>query len=231
MHEDEVVTDVPLVQRLIARQFPQWKNLSVSRVASSGTDNAVYRLGDDMAVRMPRIHWAIHQIDKEREWLPKIAPHLPLTVPQPLARGEPEEGYPWHWAVYRWIPGETPTLNRMADPCAAARELAQFLGALQKIDTAGAPPAKRGVPLATRDAQVREAIAAMSGMIDVSAVMALWDETLRLPQWSRPPVWVHGDMLPGNLLMEGGHLRAVIDFSGLGIGDPACDMMIAWRFF
>lgn len=231
MHADEVETDPLLVRRLIARQFPQWADLPVSPVASSGTDNAVYRLGDDMSVRMPRIHWAIHQIDKEREWLPKLAPHLPLKVPEPLARGEPGEGYPWHWAIYRWIAGQNPTHDTLADPVVTARELAQFLTALQKIDTTSAPAAKRGVSLTTRDAQVREAIDALKGMMDADPIMAIWDETLEAPEWSRAPVWAHGDMLPGNLLMENGRLHAVIDFSGLGSGDPACDLMIAWRLF
>lgn len=235
MHVDEVDTDASLVSRLLASQFPQWADLPIEPVRSAGTDNAIYRLGDDMAVRLPRIHWAIGQVEKEHQWLPRLTSFLPLTIPIPLAKGEPGEGYPWQWSVYRWLEGESATIKRIADPRQAATDLAQFIAALQQIDTTGGPLAVnhnlRGIPLAMRDTGTREAIAALHGMIDADAATMVWEATLQVPEWDRAPVWFHGDLLPGNLLVERGRLSAVIDFGGLGVGDPACDLMIAWGLF
>ncbi len=231
MHSDEVDTDVARVGRLLAAQFPQWADLPIEPVHSAGTDNAIYRLGDDMAVRLPRIHWASGQVDKEHYWLPRLAPLLPLAIPVPLAMGTPGEGYPWSWSVYRWLKGESATVERIADPCQAATELARFIAALQQIDPTGGPTSGRGVPLALRDAPTREAIAALGGVIDTDAVIMAWEAAIQAPEWDRAPVWFHGDLLPGNLLVEQGRLSAVIDFGGLGVGDPACDLMIAWGLF
>jgi aminoglycoside phosphotransferase (APT) family kinase protein len=235
MHADEVDTDVSLVRRLLAAQFPHWADLPIEPVPSVGTDNAIYRLGDDMAVRLPRIHWAAGQVGKEHQWLPKLAPLLPLAIPAPLAKGIPGEGYPWHWSVCVWLEGESATIERITDPLQAAKQLAQFMTALQSIDPTGGPCAidhnLRGVPLARRDAATREAIAALYGMLDVAAVTMAWEDALQAPEWDRAPVWFHGDMLPGNVLVERGRLSAVIDFGGLGVGDPACDLMIAWSLF
>jgi aminoglycoside phosphotransferase (APT) family kinase protein len=234
MHADEVNTDVSLVGRLLAAQFPYWADFPLEPVPSAGTDNAIYRLGGDMAVRLPRIHWAVGQVDKERQWLPRLAPHLPLAIPVPLARGVPAEGYPWHWSVYRWLEGETATLERLADPRRAATELAQFVTALQRIDPAGGPPpgphnSGRGVPLAARDSPTRAAIAALQGLIDAGAAIAAWESALQAPAWPGPPVWIHGDLQSGNLLAVQGRLTAVIDFGCLGVGDPACDLIVAWN--
>ena len=231
MHAGEVDTGASLVRRLLATQFPHWANLPLEPVESAGTDNAIYRLGDEMAVRLPRIHWATGQAEKEHLWLPKLAPLLPLSIPAPLAMGTPGEGYPWHWSVYRWLEGENATIERIADPRQAATELAQFIAALQRIDPTDGPPAGRGVPLVLRDTAMRTAIAAVHGMLDTDAVTAAWEVALEAPEWDRSPVWAHGDLLPGNLLVERGRLSAVIDFGGLGVGDPACDLMIAWSLF
>jgi aminoglycoside phosphotransferase (APT) family kinase protein len=236
MHVDEVETDLSLVSRLLAAQFPKWAALPIRPVDSSGTDNALYRLGDDMVVRLPRIHWALGQIDLERQWLPRLAPHLPLAIPAQVAKGKPGEGYPWHWSIYRWIEGENIALDRIADPNQAAIDLAQFLIALQQIDVGGGPPpglhdSTRGKPLAMRDTYTREAISALHGLLDTDAVTAAWEAALQAPEWNGAPVWFHGDMLPGNLLFERGRVRAVIDFGALGVGDPACDLMIAWNLF
>src|SRR5262245_23508899 len=168
MHSAEVDTDASLVRRLLAAQFPQWADLPIERVPSAGTDNALYRLGDDMAVRLPRIHWAIEQVKKEQRWLPQLAPHLPLAIPVPLAMGMPAEGYPWHWSIYRWLEGENATSEHIADPRQAAIDLAQFITALQQIDATGGPPpgrhnSFRGVPLAMRDERTREAIVTLRG--------------------------------------------------------------------
>jgi aminoglycoside phosphotransferase (APT) family kinase protein len=236
MHVDEVETNASLVGRLLAAQFPQWADLPIKPVDSAGTDNALYRLGDDMVVRLPRIHWALGQIDIERRWLPRLAPHLPLAIPVQLAKGEPGEGYPWHWSIYQWIEGENAAIDRIVDPNQVAIDLAQFLTALQHIDTRGGPGAgphdlDRGKPLVMRDKYTREAISALHDMLDTEAVTAAWEAVLQAPEWTGAPVWFHGDMLPGNLLFEQGRLTAVIDFGELGVGDPACDLMIAWNLF
>lgn len=235
MHADEVDIDMSLVRRLLAAQFPQWADLPLEPVDSAGTANAIYRLGADMAVRLPRIQAATGQMDKEHQWLPRLAPLLPLAIPVPLAKGTPAEGYPWHWSVYRWLDGENAAIERIADPRQAATALAQFVAALQRIDPAGGPPPRlhnfgRGVPLALRDEYTRTAIASCGSMVDTDAVTAAWDADLHAPAWDRPPVWIHGDLLPGNLLVEHGRLSAVIDFGCLGVGDPACDLLGAWSF-
>ena len=235
MHADEVDTDVSLVGRLVAAQFPPWAGLPIEPVRSAGTDNAIYRLGEDMAVRLPRVERATSTLEKELRWLPRLAPLVPLAIPVPLASGMPAEGYPWHWSVYRWLEGENATLERIADPREAATSLARFVAALQRIDaTDGPPPGEhnsfRGVPLATRDESTRAAIASLGGAIDGGAVTAAWEAALRAPKWERAPVWIHGDLDSRNLLVEQGRLSAVIDFGCLGVGDPACDVMTAWAY-
>lgn len=234
MHADEVDIDVSLVGRLLAAQFPQWANLPLQPVLSSGTDNAIYRLGDDMAVRLPRIHWAVGQVEKEQEWLPQLAPHLPLKTPVPLGKGVPAEGYPWYWSIYQWLNGENATLERIAEPCQMAVALAQFLAALQRIDTTGGLlPGEhnsfRGVSLVARDESVRTAITALRGLMDTDLAMAAWESALQTPIWHGAPLWIHGDLQSGNLLSVQGQLSAVIDFGCLGVGDPACDLIVAWN--
>ena len=236
MHADEVETDVSLVHRLLAAQFPHWADLPIAPVPSAGTDNALYRLGESLVVRLPRIHWAVGLVDKEQRWLPTLAPHLPLAIPVPLAQGSPAEGYPWPWSVYRWLEGENATIAPIGDRREVARDLARFLAALQRIDPAGGPPAgpqnfSRGVPLAVRDAPTRAALAALHGRLDVGAATAAWEAALRAPAWDGPPVWLHGDLYPANLLVARGRLVGVIDFGCLGVGDPACDLVPAWMLF
>ena len=219
MHVDEVDTNVSLVVRLLITQFPQWANLPIEPVHSAGTGNALYRLGDDMVARLPRIPWAVEQVDKEQKWLPRLAPLLPLNIPAPLAKGKPSEGYPWHWSVYRWLEGEDATTEPIADPCQAATDLAQFITALQQIEATGGPPPGRhnfyrGVPLAMRDQQTRAAIAALHDVLDADEVTAVWDAAIEVPAWNGVPVWLHGDLHSGNLLVQQGRLSAVIDFGG-----------------
>jgi aminoglycoside phosphotransferase (APT) family kinase protein len=225
MHVDEVETNPQLVRRLLAAQFPKWAELAIEPVPSAGTDNALYRLGDDMVVRLPRIESAVDQVELEQRWLPKLAPLLPVAIPVPLAMGEPGEGYPWQWSVYEWLNGENPLAGRDS----LAGELAQFIAALHRIDPSDGPPAGRGVPLARRDAPTRTAIDALGERIDTVAVTASWEAALRAPDWERAPVWIHGDLDSRNLLVEHGRLSAVIDFGCLGVGDPACDVGVAWK--
>ncbi|MFB7224948.1 aminoglycoside phosphotransferase family protein [Streptomyces sp. NPDC056227] len=230
MHADEVDIDASLVGRLIATQFPQWAALPIANVHSAGTDNAMYRLGDDMVVRLPRIPGAARQVDKEQRWLPHLAPHLPLDLPVPIGKGVPGEGYDLPWSVYRWLDGDNAYDEPIVDLGHAAVELGRFVAALRQVDATGGPASFRGGPVRTRDDDVRAAIRDLGadGTVDATAAGAVWEEVLRLPQWDGEPVWIHSDLLPGNLLVRKGRLSAVIDFGGLGIGDPACDMMVAW---
>jgi aminoglycoside phosphotransferase (APT) family kinase protein len=229
MHADEVHTDVPLVRRLLAAQFPQWAELALRRVPSAGTDNALYRLGDDMVVRLPRIKWAVESLEREQRWLPWLAPRLPVAVPVLLGKGTPGFGYPWHWSVHRWLEGENPVVGAISDPASIAGDLAEFIAALQRVDPSNAPPAGRGVPLARRDAPTRAALKALDAMIDTDATTAAWEAALRIPDRPGPAVWLHGDLAPGNVLIVNGRLGAVIDWGCLGVGDPACELAVAWN--
>jgi len=231
MHTDQVDSDAALVRRMLAAQYPQWADLAIRRIPSSGTDNAIYRLGPEMVVRLPLIHWAVGQVEKEHTWLPKLAPRLPLAVPQPLAMGEPAAGYPWHWSVYRWIDGDNAHPSHIADLRQTAIELAEFVAALHALECEDAPRSQRGVQLVTKDEDIRGAIAAMRHEFDAGALTASWDEAISAPPWDGPPVLVHGDLSDGNLLVRDGRLHAVIDFSCLGLGEPANDLDIAWELF
>jgi aminoglycoside phosphotransferase (APT) family kinase protein len=234
MHATEVATDVHLVRRLLVEQFPEWSALAISRVDSAGTDNALYRLGEDMVVRLPRVSWAREQIDKEQRFLPRLAHALPLDVPLPLGKGHAGGGYPWEWGVYRWLDGETATLDRVRDFDDFALELARFITTLHGLDATAAPAAgehnsHRGVPLALRDAPTRAAIASLADELDSARATTVWENALAAPAWSAAPVWVHGDLQSGNLLARDGRLGAVIDFGCLGAGDPAVDLIVAWN--
>jgi aminoglycoside phosphotransferase (APT) family kinase protein len=233
MHADEVGTTVELVRRLLAGQLPQWAGLPIELVESYGTDHDIYRIGDHLAARLPRIGSATTQAAKEAEWLPKLAPHLPLAVPVQLARGHPADGYPFDWSVYEWLPGENAN-GTIDDLVQAAVDLADFVRSLRKIDATGAHPRlpqRRGGPLAEGDEQVRRSIAQLGDRIDGDAALRSWEESLKAPLWQGAEVWVHGDLLPGNLLVVDGRLSAVIDFGGLNVGDPACDLQPAWNVF
>jgi aminoglycoside phosphotransferase (APT) family kinase protein len=234
MHADQIDTDVALVRRLLAGQFPQWAGLAINPVVSYGTDHDIYRLGDHLAVRLPRrIGWATAQAAKEAEWLPRLAPHLRLAVPVQLAMGHPAEDYPLAWSVYRWLPGQNAN-GTIDDLDQAAVDLAAFVDALRQIDTTGAPPRSpggRGAPLAELDESVRRSIAELGDRFDGDAALRSWEESLNAPEWDGEEVWVHGDLLPGNLLVVDGRLSAVIDFGGLNVGDPACDLQPAWNVF
>ena len=223
MHADELHTDAALVQRLVAAQFPEWAALSIERVPSSGTDNALYRLGDDMVVRLPRIHWATSGLAKELQWLPALAPLLPVAIPRPLATGVPADGYPWEWGIYSWLPGRNPAPGDVP-----LTDLVELLRAFRQVDLPDAPPTRRGKPLLSQDEWSRAALVELEGMIDTEAATAEWDAALEVPDWSGPPVWLHGDLLPGNLLVQDGRLSGVLDFSLVGVGDPACDLIVAW---
>ena len=235
MDNKQLNIDVALVRSLVATQFPKWKDLSVRPVTSGGSDNRTFHLGDDMLVRMPSAVGYAAQVEKEHKWLPRLAPHLLLSIPTPLEMGKPGKGYPWKWSIYRWLKGTTVVSTPIADLGKFAVSLAQFLVALQKIDAAGGPlpglhSFYRGGSLLFYDADTRRAIDQLTGKIDVEATLNVW-ETALATSWDQPPVWVHGDISAGNLLTERGRLSAVIDFGQLTVGDPACDLAINWTLF
>lgn len=230
----EIAPDEALARRLIAAQFPQWAGLSLAPVPSAGTDNAIYRLGHDKVIRLPRVDYAGAQIEKEHACLPRLGP-LPLAIPRPLALGRPGEGFPWPWGVHGWIDGAPATVERLGDVRDAARWLGAFVSALQACDTASGPLAGvanhgRGLPLASRDARTRAAIDALGDAYDVRMLHATWDAALALPAFDGTPAWIHCDLHAGNLLQVDGRLTAVIDFGLVGVGDPAVDLTPAWAW-
>ncbi len=229
------IIDETLVRNLVTLQFPQWKDLPIRSVITSGWDNRTFHLGEQMLVRMPSAEDYALQVEKEQLWLPKLASLLPLRIPVPLGLGKPANDYPWKWSIYSWLPGETATPSRITDLSDFATDLAYFLIALQHIDSTNGPlPGShsfyRGAPLSTYNDETRQAITALKNKIDSDTITEIWEKAIAT-QWINPPVWVHGDISIGNLLVQNGRLSAVIDFGQLTIGDPACDLAIAWTFF
>jgi aminoglycoside phosphotransferase (APT) family kinase protein len=234
-NSEKVLIDAHLVRLLIGTQFPQWGDLSIKPVAFSGWDNRTFHLGEHMIVRLPSAEEYSAQVKKENFWLPKLAPLLPLSIPVPVAMGKPAEGYLWDWSIYRWIDGNNASIECIDDLSLFAMALAEFLMALQRCDATDGPMAGqhnfyRGGALSTYDDETRRAIVTLRNEIDADAATAVWNAALD-SIWHSSPVWVHGDVAIGNLLVEKGKLSAVIDFGQLGIGDPACDLAIAWTFF
>lgn len=218
--------------RLVAEQFPQWAALPVTAVDNGGWDNRTFHLGDNMLLRLPSAEEYALAVEKEHRWLPELAPALPLPIPVPLAKGRPGATYPFAWSVYRWIDGTPATFESVVDPIRFAEELANFVAALQSIDASEGPqPGKhnwfRGATLRTYEAQALGALDELRGHIDVALAGELWAQALEA-QWDGADVWFHGDLAQGNLLLEDGQLAAVIDFGTCGVGDPACDLAIAW---
>lgn len=224
--------DAALVERLIATQFPQWRDLPVAPVEADGWDNRTYRLGDQMTVRLPTDAAYTAAIEKEHRWLAFLSRSLPLPIPVPVAMGAPGEGYPHAWSIRPWLEGETAHPHRIGEQTGFAIAVAGFIRALQRIDATGGPRAgahsfHRGASPAHYDDETRRALAALDGRIDTDAATVVWDAALRAT-WDGPPVWFHGDVASGNLLVRDGRLVAVIDFGTSGVGDPACDLVIAW---
>jgi aminoglycoside phosphotransferase (APT) family kinase protein len=226
--------DVALVEKLIHTQFPQWAELPIEPVRNAGWDNRTFRLGDTMSVRLPSALRYVAQVAKEHRWLPALRPHVPLPIPIPLGLGAPGAGYPWHWSVYGWLDGNPAESNRIHDLGLFAADLARFLLALRRIDARNGPVAgahnfNRGGSLTVYDAETRRSIEMLANEIDVAAMIEIWNAALAT-SWQGPPVWVHGDVAASNLLVNEGRLCAVIDFGCAGVGDPSCDLVIAWTF-
>lgn len=227
---EELDVDVATAARLVAEQLPALAGLAVRAVPSIGTVNAVFRLGDDLCLRLPRVPAWAESLDRELRWLPELAPHLPLPVPVPVAVGRPGAGYPLRWAVLRWIDGEPYADDVVDDETVAARDLARFVRALRAVDPTGAPVAGRR-PLAELDAGTRAALREAGDLVDLAAALAVWERALAAPAWDGRATWIHGDLLRPNLLVRDGRLCAVIDFGGVGGGDPATDLVPAWSVF
>ena len=226
MHADEVEVDVALVRRLVARQMPHLAHRPLAAVEPWGTDNAIWRLGEDLVVRLPRIGWATGQVERDATWLPFLAAHLPIPIPEPVAIGEPDCGYPYRWAVHRWLAGAPAVPDRIGPGFAA--DLAAVVRALWSVPSAGAPPARnRARPLAEYDEATRAAIATASQLVDAEAATRVWEESLAAEAHHGEPVWVHGD-LEGNCLVAGGRLCGLVDWGSACAGDPAVDVQVAW---
>lgn len=230
MHEGEIDIDAALVRRLLTEQFPQLAERTLTVVRSTGTVNAMYRLDHDLCVRLPRVgNWA-DSIERECAWLPRLAPYISLNIPKPFAQGKPTNEYPYSWAIYHWIEGCTYQDDLVSDERQLASDLVNFILELREADMQGAPCGGRR-PLIELDAATRAAIESSRGLIDTQAASAAWARSLESPSWDGKPVWIHGDLLKSNLLVQNNRLCAIIDFGGVGIGDPAADVVPAWSVF
>lgn len=227
--------DAALVERLVRTQFPRWAELPVTPVEVDGHDNRTYRLGQEMTVRLPTGEAYVAAVDKEHRWLSVLAPWLPVAIPISVAKGAPGEGYPFSWSIRRWLDGQTASRDRTDELSALATSVAEFILALQHIDATDGPPAGahtfyRGASLAHYDGETRRCLAVLDGRIDTKSAAAVWEAGMRAI-WHGPPVWFHGDIASGNLLVNATRLAGVIDFGTAGVGDPACDLVIAWTLF
>jgi len=232
MRPGEIIVAVEQVRALIDEQFPEWSDLPIVAQPLIGTDNALFRLGDSLTARLPRAAWAVDQVATDTTWLPRLASHLPVSVPVPIAVGRPGGDYPWPWTVVPWLEGRNPEAGQHLVDLAV--DLAGFVRAMIAIEPMGGPlkeGIQRGVPLVQRDELTRRSIAALGDRIDGRAVTAAWDEAMATDVWPGPPVWLHGDLLEGNLLVDRGRLTSVIDFGGLGRGDPAVEVLPGWSLF
>jgi aminoglycoside phosphotransferase (APT) family kinase protein len=230
MHAGEIDIDEALVRRLVAGQFPELTELPITRFQSTGTVNALYRLGDGLYARLPRVSTWAEGVERELTWLPRLAASLSLRVPEPFARGFPTDEFPFTWAIYRWLPGASYEDDLVRDESRAARDLARFIVELRRLDPSDAPRTGRK-PLRALDAVTRSALESSRGAIDADAALDAWATAVDSPEWDGTPVWIHTDLLRPNLLVENGRLSAVIDFGGIGVGDPAADVIAAWSVF
>jgi aminoglycoside phosphotransferase (APT) family kinase protein len=228
LHDDQIEIDIHLVRRLVDIQFPQWSDALLTPVESSGTVNALYRLGGDLVVRLPLAMWGAEAAEREQEWLPRLSPLLPVEIPRLLGRGQPDLGYPCPWSVFGWIEGSHPQPDGLPTSDGLADDLASLIRALHEIDLPDAPGAYRG-PVSEVDGSVRRCIAEVADEFDTGELTRAWEVSVLAPEWEGPPLWAHSDLLASNLLIRDGRLAAVIDFGTAGVGDPACDLMVAWN--
>lgn len=223
------------VKAMIQEQFPQYASLVIQPVVQSGHDNHTFHLGESMSIRLPSGEAYVAQVEKEIQWLPKLKPYLPLPISEVIAKGEPCQLYPFPWTINRYLPGVPLSYDNLRSQSELAIDLASFLHELQQIDTTNAPVAGahnfyRGGPLQVYDQESKKALMRLEKELPTAVLKDIWEKSLQ-SDWAKQPVWIHGDIAPGNLLMEYGKLAAVIDFGIMGIGDPACDYAMAWTFF
>jgi len=230
LHEGEVDIGPDLVARLVSEQFPRFANLAIRAVESTGTVNAIYRLGDRLCIRLPRLRKYAEGLKCELRWLPKLAPHLSLRVPEPIATGHAGSGYPFVWAIYSWIDGDAYRDDLVRDEREAAETLARFVLELRRVSPLAAPQGGRQ-PLRDLDAVTRAAIASSGDAVETGPLTDAWESALEAPEWNGTPVRIHSDLLRPNLIVDGGRLRGVIDFGSAGAGDPAADVVPAWSVF
>ena len=224
----EITIDIPLVHSLLLEQHPDLAELPLTQVGE-GWDNAVFRLGDNLAVRLPRRSATAAMIEHEQRWLPELAPRLPLPVPTPVRIGRPGAGFAWPWSVVPWFAGTTSFSEPPEHPNAVAAALGAFIRALHQPAPPEAPLSpSRSIPLDARTARLHGHLDQLRGVVDRERVLALWDRLVVTPRWPGPRVWLHGDLHPGNLLIANGALAAVIDFGDVTAGDPATDLSVMW---
>jgi len=224
----EIAIDADLVRRLLLEQHPDLAHLPLTQ-AGEGWDNAVFRLGDDLAARLPRRAATAAMMEHEQRWLPALAPRVPLPIPAPVRIGQPGSGFPWPWSIVRWFPGTTATTTSPRDFAALAVRLGEFIRALHQPAPDDAPHNPwRSIPLDTRTERLHEHLDHLKSAVDRERILAVWDRLVVTPRWPGPPLWIHGDLHPGNLLIADGELAAVIDFGDVASGDPATDLAVMW---
>ncbi len=232
LHEDEFEISASLVRGFLLSQFPEWAGLPLQLHEGSGTVSVVFRLGDALAVRLPRSPSFATEADLLVSVGEILPDDLPLEVPRLRAVGSPAAGYPCQWLITDWLPGSTPQAEELAHSQPAARDLGEFVARLRAIEPGGFVVRHyRGEPLRRRDARTREAIVAVADEFDSDALIGVWSHALGIPDYTGPPHLFHGDLHTGNLLVQGGSLTAVIDFGGSAIGDPSVDALSAWWVF
>ncbi len=227
----EIHIDEALVRALLHEQHADLAALPLVAVGE-GWDNTVFRLGDVLAVRLPRRQSTVELIEHEQRWLPRLAAGLPLPIPAPVRSGRPGAGFPWPWSVVPWFPGHTALDSPPADLDAVATTLGGFLRALHQPAPADAPHNPvRSIPLDARTARLHEHLDQLHDTVHRERVLAVWDRLVVTPRWPGPPIWIHGDLHPGNLLIDNGQLCSVIDFGDVASGDPATDFAVMWMMF
>ncbi len=236
MNDQPIIPTLELAHKAIAEQFPEYADLAVTEVEKQGHDNRTYRLGNDMLIRMPIAESYALKVPKEQELLPQLAKHLSLSIPAPIKMGQPSKDYPYPFSIYKWLPGRSINLLVLDDDVRQqlAFDLAKFLKELQTItDVPGPMPGQhnwwRGDHVSVYDKGAREQIAKLAHIIDSNKALDLWEQACAT-KWNKPPLWIHGDFAIGNMLMDSGKLSSIIDFGGVAVGDPACDLVIAWTY-